>query len=165
MKQLSIRSISLLFVGLFLFTGCKTQLAPEYDKAIVEGLTKSTQQLTYFFATMDEGTTADSYTDRQTFYNTLIGNFDALSLQAKARPVPSNAATEKINKLLQAKGSDPLSGAYPSAFAFTQISETLRKMRQTDQANGLKPLALQAFKGQILIFLDQAMTYESFLKR
>jgi hypothetical protein len=147
-------------------TGCKTQLAPEYDKAIVESLTANTQNLMFFLATIEDGgTTPATYTDRATSYYTLIGAFDALALQAKARPVPDNVATEKINELLQSKGSDPLSSEYPSAFAFTKISETLKKMKETDQKNGIKPFALQAFKGQILIFLDQAITYESFLKR
>lgn len=154
-----------LCLALLSLSSCKTQLAPEYDKAIVAGLTDATQKTMYFFATMEEGTTAETYTDRAISYNQLIGAYDALSLQAKARPVPDNVATKKINELLQAKGSDPLSSNYPSAFAFTKISETLKKMREVDQAGRIKPFALQAFKGQILIFLDQAITYESFLKR
>ena len=154
-----------LSLAMLSLTGFKTQLAPEYDKAIVAGLTDATQKTMYFFATMEEGTTAETYTDRALSYNQLIGAYDALSLQAKARPVPDNVATKKINELLQSKGSDPLSSDYPSAFAFTKISETLKKMREVDQASGIKPYALLAFKGQVLIFLDQAITYESFLKR
>ena len=154
-----------LCLAMLSLSSCKTQLAPEYDKAIVESLTATTQHIMYFFATMEEGTTAETYTDRALSYNQLIGAFDALSLQAKARPVPDNVATKKINELLQSKGSDPLSSDYPSAFAFTKISETLKKMKEVDQANGIKPFALLAFKGQVLIFLDQAITYESFLKR
>ena len=154
-----------LCLGLFTLVGCKTQLAPEYDKAIVAGLTDATQNTMYFLATLEEGTTANTFSERLKYYNQLIGAFDALAIQAKARPVPDNVATKKINELLQAKGSDPLSSEYPSAFAFGKISETFKKMKETDQKNGIKPFALLAFKGQILIFLDQAITYESFLKR
>ncbi len=148
---------------LVLFTGCQATLAPAYDQAIVEKVTASSDLTMRFFAEVDGGTTSESFAVREPIYNTLIGAFESLKLQAKARPVPKNVALEKI--LLQAKGSNAISGEYPSAFAFEQIAATFKKMKQTDRENGIKPLALQAFKGQVEIFLDQAITYESFLKR
>ena len=67
--------------------------------------------------------------------------------------------------MLASKGSSPIAGDYPSAFAFEQIAVTYKKMKETDRERGLQPIVLQAFKGQIEIYLDQAITYESFLKR
>lgn len=157
-------ALKFLFV-ILLFSGCQATLAPAYDQAIVEKVTASSDLAMRFFAEVDGGTTSESFAVREPIYNALIGAFESLKLQAKARPVPNNVALEKINELLQSKGSNAISGEYPSAFAFEQIAATFKKMKQTDRENGIKPLALQAFKGQVEIFLDQAITYESFLKR
>jgi len=152
-------------LALFLFGGCEVTLAPAYDQAIVEKVTESSDLAMRFFAEVAGGTSSETFGVREPIYNVLIGAFESLKLQAKARPVPENVALEKINELLQAKGSNAISGEYPSAFAFEKIAETFKKMKHTDRENGIKPLALQAFKGQVEIFLDQAITYESFLKR
>ncbi len=145
-------------------TGCKTRLAPEYDKAIVETVSITSEATMRFFALVAQGTTANDFSKREDTYNHLIGAYDALKIKAKARPVPKHIATKKINELLGTRGNT-LSGDYPSAFAFEALSKTLRKMKDKDKSTGIKPTAIQAFKGQIEIFLDQALTYESFLKR
>ena len=155
----------LMLVGLLSTFGCRTLLAPEYDKAIVESLATTSEKTMSFLASVDQGTSNIDFPKRENDYNDLIGAYDALKIKAKARPIPRNTATKKINELLQAKGSDPISGEYPSGTAFEKISETLQKMKVTDKANGLRPMAILAFKGQIEIYLDQAITYESFLKR
>ncbi|TXD69920.1 hypothetical protein [Aequorivita lipolytica] len=155
----------LAFFSIALFTACEATLAPAYDQAIVERVTESSNLAMRFFAELDGGTESESFFMRQPTYNKLIGAFESLKLQARARPLPNSAALEKINALLQSKGSSAITGEYPSAFAFEQIAATFSKMKQTDSENGIKPLALQAFKGQVEIFLDQAITYESFLKR
>lgn len=155
----------LLLVSLMSLFGCKTLLAPEYDKAIVEAVTTTSEQTMRFLAQVSYGTSASDYNSRESSYNNLIGAYDALKIKAKARPVPNNVATKKINELLKIKGNGTLSGAYPSAFAFEKISETLNKMKETDKEKGISPLVILAFRGQIEIFLDQAITYESFLKR
>lgn len=144
--------------------GCKTQLAPEYDRAIVKTVTTVSEQSMRFFSSVSKGTTPDTYPVREATYDVLIGTYDALRIKAKARPIPKHVATKKINALLGSRGT-ALSGDYPSAFAFEQISKTFQKMKEKDKASGIKPTAMDAFKGQVQIFLDQALTYESFLKR
>lgn len=165
MKSIKLYFSFLVLFSFVLFTGCEATLAPAYDQAIVEKVTQSSDLAMRFFAEVDGGTNSESFAVREPVYNTLIGAFESLRLQAKARPVPNNVALEKINALLEAKGSSAITGEYPSAFAFEQIANTFKRMKQTDKENGIKPLALQAFKGQVEIFLDQAITYESFLKR
>lgn len=165
MKTLRLQFSFLALFSIVLFSGCQTTLAPAYDQAIVDGVTENTELALRFFASMEDGTNADSFSLRENTYNQLIGAFEALKIHAKARPLPKNIAVEKINELLQARGNSPLSGEYPSAFAFSQIAETFKKMKEIDAKQGIKPFALQAFKGQVEIFLDQAITYESFLKR
>lgn len=154
----------ILLIGLLSATGCRTLLAPEYDKAIVETVSATSEKTMSFLANVSEGTSKSDFSEREKNYNDLIGAYDALKIKAKARPIPSNVATKKINEILGTRGTS-LSGNYPSAFAFEEISKTLKKMKDTDNVSGLKPTAVEAFKGQIAIFLDQAITYESFLKR
>ena len=163
--QISFRFSFFLSLLLFLLVGCQASLAPEYDKAIVEKTIATSETTMGFLEKVARGTRVEGFKTREDQYNQLIGAYDALNLQASARPVPKSVALDKINKLLQTKGSGSISGDYPSAYAFEKIAETLRKMKKTDREKGLGPTAVQAFKGQIAIYLDQAITYESFLKR
>ena len=155
-----------LYIGLIsvVVVSCKVLLAPEYDKEIVESASSASENTMILLAKVSEGTSKSNFSERENEYNDLIGVFDALSIKAKARPLPKNSATKKINELLNTRGNS-ISGDYPSAFAFEEISKTLKKMKETDKNSGLKPILVEAFKGQIEIFLDQALTYESFLKR
>ena len=158
-------TVSYLLLTLLLLLGCKTVMAPEYDKAIVESVTVNSEKTMVFLASISAGTTNEDFEKREEKYNELIGAFDALKLQAKARPIPNNVPTKKINELLAIKNSNALSGDYPSAFAFEQIANTFQKMKEVDEMNGIKPTAMLAFRGMIETYLDQAITYESFLKR
>jgi len=154
-----------LVLGAVFFLSCQVTLAPAYDQAIVEKATESSELAMWFFASLDQGVTAETYGVRETTYNQLIGAFESLKLQARARPIPTGMAMGKVNALLESKGSGALTEDYPSAFAFGEIANTFRKMKATDRTQGIKPLAIQAFQGQVSIYLDQAITYESFLKR
>lgn len=169
-KAGTMKSIKLYFsfyglFGIAMLSSCEATLAPAYDQAIVEKVTASSDFAMRFFAEVDGGTERESFTVREPVYNILIGAFESLEIQARARPAPKNVALEKINEMLEAKGSNTITGEYPSAIAFEKIAETFKKMKETDEQNGIKPLALEAFKGQVEIYLDQALTYESFLKR
>lgn len=150
----------------FLSTGCATTLAPQYDKAVVEGMTTTSTEVMEFFASVSSGTQKDTFDERKQRYANLIGRFDALEIQAKARPVPKNKITDKINDLLSKRGvSIPEDSEIPSATAMGKISATLVEMRNIDQKQGLTATEVQAFKSQVTIYLDQALTYESFLER
>jgi hypothetical protein len=46
-----------------------------------------------------------------------------------------------------------------------EISKTMTKMRDTDKKQGVTEFEVRAFKGQVVIYLDQAITYETFLER
>ncbi|WP_044403794.1 hypothetical protein [Lacinutrix sp. Hel_I_90] len=148
-----------------LFASCKTALAPKYDAIIIENLNASATETLSFLATISDGTDSDSFVKREAVYNALIGAFETLELLARARPLPKNNATKRINVILNTRGKPSIENDYPSAFAFKRIAENIKKMKDTDRTSGLKPFAIAAFKGELLIFLDQALTYESFLKR
>lgn len=167
MKQWSY--VRLLVLATFLsLTGCATQLAPPYDKNVADGLvTVSIETMTLLAAT-SQGTDKSTFSSRKDKYNMLIGKLDALALLAGARPMPKNKVTDAINTLLEKRGGKPIDNddsTLPSAHSIQKISETLTKMRDTDEKQGITALEAQAFKGQVVIYFDQAITYENFLQR
>lgn len=159
-----VKSLAVLWI--FFLSACTAQLAPPYDKAIADGLVSVNQQAMTLFASVSSGTGSDSYPQRDNTYNTLIGALDALALQAKSRPIPKTSVNEKVKALLGKRGvSFPETGDAPSAAALEQISITFAKMRDTDKKQGVTAFEVAAFKGQVMIYLDQALTYENFLMR
>ncbi|OIQ22969.1 hypothetical protein [Lacinutrix sp. MedPE-SW] len=159
------QKLILITLSLCLLSSCRAALAPEYDKAIVQNLTETTSKTLQFLASVSIGTNAETFSSRENKYNELIGEFEMLKLLARARPLPKNNVTQKINKILASKNGPTNTDDYPSAFAFNRIVQNLNKMKATDKKTGLNTTVVQAFKGEIVIFLDQAVTYESFLKR
>jgi len=158
------RVVSLSLV-LFL-SACATTLAPRYDQAVHDGLTALNSKTMEFFASLSEGGEREGYAERSRGYNKLIGGFDALSLQARARPMPSSGVIDRVNQFLDKRGAGALvDSEAPSASAMERVSRTLVKMRDTDKKQGVTAMEVKAFKGQVVIYLDQALTYESFLKR
>ncbi|MFZ6658039.1 hypothetical protein [Undibacterium sp. TJN19] len=148
--------------------GCAIQLAPAYDKTVVDGLAAVNTDTMILLAAMSNGSDKTSFSSRADNYNSLIGRLDALSLQAGARPMPKNKVTDTINQLLDKRGSPALAAddsTPPSAYAIKKVSETLGKMRDVDRQQGVTAYEALAFKGQVVIYLDQAITYENFLQR
>lgn len=155
----------LVFVACSLFN-CTVQLAPSYNRELVTGITAQNKSTMEFFALMALGAKSTTYVDRESYYIQLIGGFDALVTQANARFTPRNKFRQKANEALKNKGIPVLEeGEIPSATALGRIYTTLIKMRETDQKQGVTATEVQAFKGQIKIYLDQALTYENALER
>ena len=151
---------------LLLVSACVTQLAPDYDQALVNRLNSTNEALMEFFASASQGVKPSAFGDRKATYDNLIGRLDALIIQARSRPIPENSVTEKVNEVLEKRGVQILDdGDTPSATALQRISETMVKMRDTDQKQGVTAFEVAAFKGQVSIYMDQAMTYENYLER
>ena len=161
--------LSLLLSLSLLFTGCTTKLAPPYDQVVANELTNLSPDLMTLMASISNGVGKDSFATREATYNSLIGRLDALAIQAGARPMPKNKVTDEINRLLKKRndtaGLEDDDTTPPSTHAIKKISETLSKARDTDRKQGLTAYEAIAFKGQIVIYLDQAVTYENFLQR
>ena len=155
-----------LAVVVSLFSACATTLAPSYDKAIFDSLTQTNTSLMELFSSVSSGTNKSTFDERKDKYNKLVGSLDALVIQARARPIPKNKVTDKVNKYLESRGVNILDGENaPSAIAIEGLSKTIVKMRDTDEKQGVTSFEVSAFKGQVVIYMDQALTYESFLKR
>ncbi len=155
------------FIGfsLLFITSCAVNLAPRYDQVIADGLATLNTRAMWFFASTSFGTTSETFAQREQAYNELIGGSDALMIYSKARPMPKNSMTEKVNAYLAQRGVAALDDQAPSATALENIAKTFTKMRDTDKKQGVSGLEVAAFKGQVVIFLDQAITYENFLER
>lgn len=158
----------LVVVSLLSLTGCATQLAPTYDKNVAEGLSAASTETMTLIASASQGTDKNTFSSREEKYNTLIGKLDALALSAGARPMPKTNMTEAINKLLEKRGAKPIiddDSTPPNAHSIKKVAETLTKMRDTDKKQGVTATEVLVFKGQLVIYLDQAITYENFLQR
>lgn len=157
---------------LFFFANCTVSLAPKFDQGIVDNLSSASAQVFQLLAETSSGTRPAEFPLRAEKYNSLIGTLEALQLQINARPIPKNKTIEKIiakaNERLTQRGISTLTSVgdiAPSSTALEQIIANLTKMRDTDQKQGLTPLEVQAFKGFIQLYLDQALTYEKFLNQ
>lgn len=150
---------------LFSFLQCTTSLAPRFDEMIFQELSTSSEEVLSFFSMIENGTEAGSFENREANYNQLIGKFEALELKTRARPIPAKSVLEKVNHSLELRNGTEITGDYPSAFAMGEIAKTLKMMKKTDAQEGLKIKTIQVFKNQVLIYLDQALTYENFLNR
>lgn len=158
----------LVITALLTLAGCATQLAPSYDKTVADGLSAASAETMTLLASTSQGTNKSTFPSREEKYNALIGKLEALALSAGARPMPKNKVTEAINTLLEKRGGKPIAdddSTPPSAHSIKKIAETLTKMRDTDRKQGVTAYESAAFKGQIVIYFDQAITYENFLQR
>ncbi|TBA72902.1 hypothetical protein [Rhizobium ruizarguesonis] len=168
-RSLYCRIAYLLIVGAFV-AACTTQLAPSYDASIFEGLTASNKDVQTLFASLTPAVSNKTYGAREPVYNHIIGQLDALEIQARSRPIPSPITLERANTMLSSNGLGPLSNDskftdFPSARSIHDASETIKKMRLVDQRDGLRGAEISAFENQTDVYLAQAITYEAFLKR
>jgi len=149
-----------------LLGACATRLAPLYDRNLVEGLTTVNADALELMASAAEGTQRETFATREPRYNNVIGRLDALALQASARPAPRNNVPAAVHKIMESRGiALQQDRNVPSAAALMEISRIVSKMRDTDRKQGLNAMEVTAFKGSVLIFMDQALTYEAALER
>jgi hypothetical protein len=170
-KPFSMRMQSAWLICVFFFASCAVSLAPKFDQAIVDNLSSASTEIFQLVAEVTDGTKKDDYNTREDKYNHVIGELDALELQIEARPVPKNKSVDKIigkvNDRLREKGIGTIDAneTAPSATAIKHITENIAKMKDTDKLQGLTKTEVLAFKNNIQLFLDQALTYERFLNQ
>ncbi|MDF3196929.1 hypothetical protein [Pseudomonas sp. 1928-m] len=148
-----------------LVVGCAIKLAPEYDKAIVDGLKDNSKKVLVLFASISNGSLTEDYPGRKNTYDELIGAFESLKVMAEARPVPSSKVVEKANEYLKSRNKDEISLVAPSSGAINEVVRQLIAMRERDKSTNMSASIISAHKGFVLAALDQAITYESFLER
>jgi len=159
--------LPLVLLAALLVAGCAVQLVPAHDPALVEGLSEANRETLELFAAVSGGTTAETFERREATYNRLIGAFDALRLQAGARPVPrplvlrwlgvggaEDVEPEEIEKLQN-----------PTPEILATVRDTLIEMRDTDREQGLSALRVTGFKNIYEPSIDQALTVEKAFER
>ncbi len=165
-----ILNITSTYFVLVLTCGCTTQLAPAYDQSVYDGLVSANKDIQALFVAAGGSATKDTYSTRGPAYDHIISELKAVELQIKARPLPNSEALEETNKVLSklhvgGVTVDPNFSDYPSARSVDDLVNTVQHMQTSDQTMGLRPNLLSSYKNQATIYLTQAMTYESFLKR
>jgi len=142
---------------LLLAVACTIQLAPPYDRTIVDGLTAANEQTLTLFAGVASGGSAAEYPRREPAYNAVIGKFDALRIQAKARPTPPPP------RILGDKAAGLTEAA--SIGGLEEIVRVMTRMRDDDKDGGMNAAAVSLYKGSYEISIDQVLTYEKALAR
>lgn len=153
----------------FLFLGgCAVQLAPTFDRTIVDGLAAANEDALILFASVSDGASRQTFAGRKDHYDRVIGTFDALVIQARARPFPQSglARSLRVNPRLAADLSEiPRIEEAPSIGAMEKIVEIMKRMRATDGRRGLTAFVVDGFKNPYLTAIDQALIYEKALQR
>ena len=164
--------VRVLFLNTLLtVAGCAVSLAPRFDQGIIDNLSTTSTEVFQLLSEVSGGTTNVNFDKREEKYNQVIGKLDALALQINARPVPDNKTVDKIisktNSSLQKKGTTLISAnqTAPSATALKNVTANVTKMKQTDKLQGVTATEALAFKNNIELFFDQALTYERFLNK
>jgi hypothetical protein len=116
------------------------------------------------FASMANGTSAATFGKRKPTYDSLIGKFDALRLQAIARPVPRLPGAQ-----IFARGggllANPEKLQSPTPDFLAAVILTLAFMSEADAEFDLRPSDVKRFKNEFEASMSQALTYEKALER
>jgi hypothetical protein len=91
----------LALIATLLNAACTIQLAPAYDRALVEGIRDANNDIMQLYATTGMGVDQKSFGQRVDQYNKVIGKVDALALQSQSRPVPDSAVQNKVDQALK----------------------------------------------------------------
>jgi hypothetical protein len=152
------------------FTGCAVSLAPKFDQTIVDNLSSTSTEAFQLLAGVSNGASSTDFSKREDQYNSIIGKLEALELQINARPLPHNKAVDKIiekaNERLKERNVGTLitvGDMAPSATAIGEIVKNINQMKVSDKAGSLTATTVQVFKGFVVLYFDQALTYERFL--
>jgi hypothetical protein len=164
------KAIGLSALLVFASAGCATQLAPAYDQSIFSELATANNDIQALFVTVGPAVEASTFSSRKAAYDHIVAELKATKLQITARPLPNADALGRANQILTKLqvanvSVDPNFSDYPSARSVDDLADTIQHMEAADQGGGLRGDELAAFKNQSGVFLTQAITYESFLKR
>ena len=149
-------------------SACTIQLAPGYDKALVEGLDESNTRALTLFASLESGSPASEFEQHEQRYAELIGTFDALRQRAQTRQIPPLAKRLSSLRIAQSfcnSEADPTGCVNASPASLGQVLSLLRRMRNTHRASGLAPDIVNVFRDSYNVAIAQALTVENALQR
>ena len=167
LKSFSAWILCIALVGALL-GACAAQLAPNFDRTILDGLNKTNEDAMTLFSRVSAGTTKQTFATRSAAYDSLIGKVDALKLQASVRPAPQPNAVVSGFLARTTSGDRQATASLPSAPTpdiLARMGKAFTLMRDTDRAQGIKPAIVGAFRSEFEILMEQALTYERALER
>lgn len=161
------RPVSTVWLALaaVMLAGCPVQLAPDFDSAIVDGLTSANEKTLVLFAAVAGGDGQGGFEKHENTYNELIGAFDALRLQAQSRPDPTTPSLAGLASDRLPALADIVQLDTPTPDILANIVTTLTQMRNNHRDQGLSAGAVLLFKESYDTKMDQALTYEKALER
>jgi len=161
--------MGLLAVVVVIFAGiglgsCAVKLAPEFDQAIFDGLSKANEEAMKLFASAGSG----PFSKRAKAYDDVIGELNAVQVQVSARgaPPPPSVLVEIAGVLGDKKAGQKLAAiAKPPTSA--DIDNLIRIMNaaKADDKLGLLARNLDFYKPAFSLQMAQALAYEKILQR
>jgi hypothetical protein len=146
-RRPALPGLAALVTFLFMVAGCAIRLAPDFDPTILEGLTRANEQALVLYASVSSGAPKETFAAREESYNKVLGAYDSVRLQAKARPFPRPDLPP------------------PTEGIIDQILGNLMRLRDTHRDTGLTPATVQILKSLYEPGVVQALTYERALER
>ncbi len=144
--------------------GCAVKLAPDYDKAIFDGLTKVNEDAMKLFASVSSA----PFTKREDAYNSVIGELNAVQVQIKSRPTPTppplavNILRARGDVAAQQQAGDAL--VPPTGAAVDTLIKIMTTARNDDQRGRLAG-RIDFIKEAFAVQMAQALAYEKALQR
>lgn len=155
-------------IAAVVLTACAIKLAPDYDRSIIDGITDANEQALILFAKVESGSLPGGYASRADAYDTVIGKFEALAIQIKARPYP-RTQIEQIFGIVPSTGTQPEDlrplEVPPSYNSIQTASTTLTRMRDRDKGGKLTRGEAEGYRNAYVTSIEQAITYEKALER
>jgi hypothetical protein len=139
---------------------CAVQLAPAYDKQIVDTLVSASELAQTEFATVRGGADKSTFPQHAADYSKIIGKLSTAETLAKIRPAPKGAGIIPLGSIAPTTADQ-----IPSVIAIRKMEDDISTMKSTYEAKGLNATELAAYKGQFEYFMTNALTYEKALQR
>jgi hypothetical protein len=156
------RAIRALFLLVFLCTqaACAVQLAPAYDKQIVDTLVSASELAETQFATLKAGADKSTFPEHAADYSKIIGKLSTAETLARIRPAPTGSHIVPLGSAVPRTADE-----VPSVVAIQKLEDDVSRMRTSHQASGLNETEVASYKGQFEFFMTNALTYEKALER
>jgi hypothetical protein len=142
---------------------CETVLAPDYDPALVAGFNQANQQAFTLFSAVSGGSPAGAYRAYAEQYDGVIGAFDALRLQAEARPVPELPGTVTTRVCDDSEAATCSNN--PTPLNLAGLSANLSLMKARHASAGLSSGYVQLRRIDHEIYAANVLAVEEYLKR
>ena len=166
--QLTIIRIAIVMLALVV-AGCGIRLAPNYDRGIVDALTRTNEDAMTLFASVASGAQPGTYNRRVDIYNSLQGKLEALAQMVRARGTPPPPAAgvavlgvigvqnaqQQANEMVQPATGDNIDA----------MMNIINLMRSDDSRGKLSAPSVALLKNNFIAQMSQALKYEKFLER